>query len=140
MAEKRNIVDERELRKEFRATFSALRQVDRETAKETRRRFRELAKPVAMDARRRAPKDTGKMAKTIRPRVDSRGDAGIASNHPAVRPWHFGGRHPLFGNRKHWYPMPRKPFMFEAVDAHRAKFFAEAETAIEEAGKKAGFK
>lgn len=28
-----------------------------------------------------------------------------------------GTRHPLFGDRKHWYPQPHRPFMTEGSDA-----------------------
>jgi hypothetical protein len=36
-------------------------------------------------------------------------------------------RHPLFGNRKHWYPQPYRPFLEEAAEAgidHAAEVFS----------------
>lgn len=35
---------------------------------------------------------------------------------PNAYPFEYGVRHPLFGNTKHWYAQPHKPFLEEAAD------------------------
>jgi hypothetical protein len=40
--------------------------------------------------------------------------AGGVGGHEAPNAWMFeeaGARHPLFGNRRHWYTQPYRPFM-----------------------------
>lgn len=124
----------------IRKTMKELRRIEPEAAKDCRRQFRALAKKVALDARGRAARKTGALSKSVKPRVSSRGDASIYSSDPAARPNEFGGRHPLFGNRNHWYPTPKQPFLFPAVEAHSREFFTLAEVALFKASKKAGFK
>lgn len=48
----------------------------------------------------------------------------------------FGGRHPLFGNRDHWYPQAKRPYLIPARDAHSEQFagaLADAIVAVLEA-------
>lgn len=125
---------------DIRQLMIDLRAFDKEAAKESRRAFYVLAKKVAEDAKQRAAKKTGKMAKATRARVSSRGDAMITNNDPAARPNEFGGRHMLFGNRDKWYPMKPQPFMFPAVVAHREEFFKDAEKVIDTVAARVGFK
>lgn len=131
---------DRRSRADIRATMRDLKRLEPDTAKVVRSEFRALARSVAMDARKRAPKKTGALSRSIKPRVSSRGDASIFSGDPAAKPNEFGGRHPLFGNRDHWYPNPKRPFMFPAVEANSRKFFIAAEAALAVSAKKQGFK
>jgi hypothetical protein len=51
---------------------------------------------------------------------------------PNAAPFEFGERHPLFGNRRHWYPQPRRSYMSNAASSSKVKekaaeAYAEAE-------------
>jgi hypothetical protein len=124
---------------EIRVLMRDLRAFSNDAAKESRRAFLQLAKETAEDAKGRAAKKTGKMAKATKARVTSVGDAMITNNDPAARPNEFGGRHPLFGTNK-WVPMVPKPFMFPAVTAHREKFYEDAGKVIDTIAARVGFK
>lgn len=119
-----------------------LRQIEPDMAKELRNNFRSLAGEVASNARTRASawSKTGKMANSIKPRVDSRGNAAIASSHPGLPINEFGGRHPVFGNTNVYVSQKARPTMFPAVEAAAGRFELEALKAIDEAARKAGFK
>src|SRR5580765_1227530 len=48
----------------------------------------------------------------------------------------YGARHPLFGNKRHWYDQPYRPFMEEGVEVsldEAAEAFADAVQAVWEA-------
>lgn len=129
-----------ESQRRIKRTMGELRRLEPDTAKACRREFRALAKKVALDARGRAPRRTGALARSVRPRVSSSGVAAVAASNPAARPNEFGGRHPLFGNTSHWYPMQKRPLLFPAVDAHSREFFSMAEAIVTKSAKSAGFK
>jgi hypothetical protein len=42
-------------------------------------------------------------------------------------------RHPLLGNRDHWYTQETRPFLQPAVDARRDEIVQRAEEAVEKA-------
>lgn len=119
-----------------------LRQMEPDAAKELRNNFRSLANEVASNARTRASawSKTGKMANSIKPRVDSRGNAAIASSHPGLPINEFGGRHPVFGNSNAWVRQAPRPTMLPAVEAAGGRFEQRALQAIDEAARKAGFR
>lgn len=125
---------------ELRKLMGDLREFDKDAGKEARRAFLVLAKKVSEDAKHRAVKKTGKMARATKPRISSRGDAMITNNDEAARPNEFGGRHPVYGNRDNWVQMKERPFMFPAVGAHREEFFSDAEKVIDTVAAKIGFK
>ncbi len=50
------------------------------------------------------------------------------SEAPNAEPFETGRRHPLFGNREHWYPQPKREFLEEAAAAageEAAEIFSE---------------
>jgi hypothetical protein len=110
----------------------AIRRLSPEAARELNRELRALASVVAAEARSAAPRGkSGKLAASVKPTVQMR-RVGIISKHPAARPFHFGIRHPLFGNRNFWFAQPKRPFMFEVADRHREEFLQKAAAAITE--------
>lgn len=116
----------------------ALRRTAPEVDRELRRRLRALAGEVAADAAARAPRRTGALAGSIRPVVQAR-LVGVRSKDPAARAWHFGLRHPLFGNRERWYPMPKRPFIFDAAEARRDEMVRRALDAMVDAARAVGW-
>ena len=117
----------------------ALRRFDPELARAFRARLRDIAKVVAGEAKGRAGWSR-RIPAAIRPFVESRGAGVLVSAKRAphgplyedVR--HRGSfRHPLFGNRRHWYSQRTRPFLQPAVEAKRGFIRREAEAAIEEA-------
>lgn len=117
-----------------------LRKFSPELGKQLRRELRAAVKLVTDEARRLAPKKTGKLSKGIRPRVSSGGDAALESKDPAARIVEWGGRHPLFGNTDKWVFQPAQPHIFPAIKAKRDDFEKAALDAIEHAAREAGFK
>jgi hypothetical protein len=118
--------------------LKAIRKVSPETRRELNKELRALAAKVAADAGSRAPRGrTGKLQRSVKPMVQQRA-IGIQSSHPAARPFHFGIRHPLFGNRNYWFPQPKNTFMFDAAQRHREEFWREAQKVIIRAAKSVG--
>lgn len=116
-----------------------LRKLSPELANEVRRRFRKAARTVALDARAKAPRQSGRLARGIQPRVDSKGNAAIISKAPHARTVEFGGRHPLWGDRDRWVAQKAQPHIRPAVDENRDWFVREAEHAIHVVAQKAGY-
>ena len=79
-------------------------------------RLREAADVIADGARVLA----GTWSRQIPPsiRVESDGKvATVSSRVGPARPAEYQLRHPLFGNRRHWYGPPGPPFLGPAADA-----------------------
>lgn len=95
-----------------------------EVHKQLRSRVRQAANVVRDDARTRAP--SARIAKTIRSSA-SGSTATVKAGNPKVpeaallegdgTPGSF--RHPLFGNKKKWYPQARQPYLHPALEANR---------------------
>lgn len=115
-----------------------LRKFEPEVSKEFRKRLKVVVAEVASDARRRAPKGRGTLAKGIKPSVTNKG-AVLRSVAPHARIFEFGGRHPVFGNRNNWVFQPAKPHIFPAVAAGTPKVHAEALAALDDAVRQIGF-
>jgi hypothetical protein len=49
-------------------------------------------------------------------------------------------RHPLFGNRKHWYTQVARPFLVKGARPYFEKIDAELSATVDEAARKAGFR
>lgn len=119
-------------------TMREIRRLSPEMAKKTRNRVRAAAKEISDDARRRAPVRSGRLRRSVRPRVYSNGRAAIVASAPHARIVEFGGRHPVFGKDR-WVPQPETPFMREAVRAGRANFFRMVDAAVSDAVREVGF-
>lgn len=125
--------------KELQSLFRKLRRTAPETAKEIRRRFRAAAKPALATARAKQSKRSGELRRKTRI-VTTSGVVAIRSSARHGRVSEFGGRHPLFGDREHWYPHVAVPAIRQAVDAHKAEFTRQANAALYTELRKAGFR
>lgn len=124
---------------ELRSVLRDIRGISPDLAKAVRRNLRAEAKKVSDDARRRAPKESGKLARSISPRVSSSGQSSIVAKSPYSKIHEFGGRHPVYGNRDVWVKQEARPYMLPAVKDGREDFFKAADAALKEAAKKARF-
>lgn len=115
-----------------------LKKLEPEVSKGFRTRLRKAVKVVADDARRRAPKKSGKLAKGIVPSVTNTGVV-LRSKAPHARMHEFGGRHRVFG-RDVWVFQPAQPHVFPAVKDGRAEVDKEALAALDDAIKEIGFR
>jgi hypothetical protein len=125
---------------ELRKFMRDLKKVSPALAKELRKSFRGSAKKVSDQARRNAPRKTGKLARSITPRVSSAGVAAVVAKAPHARITEFGGRHPVFGNKEKWVEHQAHPYLFSAAEQHRGEFLRQADLAVKKAAREAGFR
>jgi hypothetical protein len=117
--------------------FRDLRKASPAVAKETRARFKKAATPALNDARSRQPKLSGNLRRKTKIRI-SRGRVEIRSSAEYGRISEFGGRHPLWGDRDKWVKHEASPAIFPAANAHRQKFINAANAAVIDAMRKVG--
>jgi hypothetical protein len=115
-----------------------LRKFEPAVSKGFRRRIKGVVEQVAVDARKRAPKKSGKLAKGIRPSVTNKG-ASLLSKAPHAKLFEFGGRHPVFGHRDRWVFQPAKPHIFPAVRENEQFVNSEMLAALDDAVSEIGF-
>jgi hypothetical protein len=83
-------------------------------------RLRAAAECIAILARAKAAGFSSRIPGTIKV-IGGTGGVWITAGGPGGKdapnayPFETGARHPLFGNTKHWYPQPKKPFLEEAA-------------------------
>lgn len=123
--------------KGLRDLQSDLRKIDKGAAKELRDALKsEVTREVLPDAISAAPKSkiqkspTRHLAGSLRPFV-SGSTVGVRSRLPYANIVHWGGRHPLFGNRDHWVQVQGRPFISEAVARHENRLVDRAANAID---------
>lgn len=124
---------------ELRRFMRNLRKIEPEVAKATNRRFRAAAGKVANDAAGRAPKRSGRLARSIKPSVSTRTGAAVRSPLPYAAIHEYGGRHRVHGKNV-WVHQPARPYMNPAAIAGRGEFYREANEAVLDAARKAGFR
>jgi phage gpG-like protein len=115
-----------------------LRKFAPDVARALRAELRKVVKVVAVDAKHRAPRRTGNLARKIRPSVTAKRAAVVS----AARYGHVienGGRHPVYGNRENWVNQSARPYLKPAADAHSKDVERGALDAIDKAAKEAGF-
>lgn len=119
-----------------------LRRLAPEARKEMLRELRKVAVPIAASARGFAPDRTGRLRKAIRVRQRQGTPAVVvlAKEAPHARVVHFGLRHPLYGDREHWYANPAVPYLRRAVDLNRPQAAAATEAALNRALDRAGWR
>lgn len=109
--------------------------------KSFRKRLREIARAVAADAKGRASW-SHRIPGAIQPFVTMKAvGVRVRAAKAAHGPLYEGGdsgrrasfRHPLFGDRRHWYTQRTRPFLHPAVEARQRFIHAEAIKAVEEA-------
>ncbi len=74
--------------------------------------FAKAARAISAGFSRRIPAATGVFGDVAGVAVVT--DGAVAPN---AAPFEFAERHPLFGDREHWYPQPHRPYMDEAAVA-----------------------
>jgi hypothetical protein len=108
---------------------------------DVKRHLIEAAQRVADEAKSIA----GKWSKTIpaatRVVSDAKGVAVVTDGKaaPAARPNEFGLRHPLFGNREHWYRIPFRPYLLEARDRKMDEIQAAGVRALQDMTARKGY-
>ena len=124
-----------------REAVEALRALTPAVHKIVRRRFRAIAREAADDARARAgwsvkvPPGITSGTTTRGPYIRYRGDAPTIGRLNELRAkW----RHPLFGNRSHWYTQYGRKFLQPAAEGKWDAVMREAAEAIEEAKEEVG--
>lgn len=105
------------------STLSALRGASTAAMKRAyAARLREAAEIIAIKAREISASFSKRIPTSIVVRggtggvwIEAGGPGGSIA--PNAYPFETGARHPLFGDTKHWYPQPKRPFLIEAGDA-----------------------
>lgn len=105
--------------------------------KKCRARMRKAVNVIVGNARRRAPKRTGRLVKGIKAQVTNKG-AALVSKAPHARISEYGGRHPVHGDRETWVFHPARPHVGPAVDAGRDQVTTESIGAVNDAKREAG--
>ncbi len=102
------------------------------------RHSKSAAEKAATDARRRAPRLTGKLAQGIKV-VNTPKGAELRSTAPHAGIHEFGGSHPVFGRDVQVF-QPARPHVIPAVEAAGVSFDAAASKAVDDASREIGFK
>jgi hypothetical protein len=93
---------------------------------------------IAATAREMAGSWSAKIPPSIRVEVAGK-TATISADAPNARPAELRLRHPLFGDRKHWYGPPGAPFLVPAADAKAGAAMARYSKKIDRMLRQAGF-
>lgn len=129
----------------------ALRQLDAELAKDLTKELRRVIVAEVVPTAKANASWSSRIPGNIRPMVQARrlGVRVASKRTPHARP--FEGiskgargargtfRHPLFGNRNHWFEQPTRPFLAPAMEANQEKAVEGALKAFDDASKKAGW-
>lgn len=131
----------------FKEARSRLKSVDRRLVPEFNAELRKIAEPVRAEAARLAPRSsmnrTGTrsvlrqvgrtslvtrgternvhISESLRIRASGSTVTIYSTKKSGARTINYGGRHPLFGDRDHWYPQKPTLFLQRAVDRHGAE-------------------
>ena len=128
----------------YRQTQLRLKTVNPLAAKQLRMTEKALAEPIAAAARARAS-----WSKSIPPAIKATATGTFAGirvsakrSRLAVIEERAKGsfRHPLFGNREHWYSQTARPSVKPVVHAARPAAEAAMRVAVREAAREAGFR
>lgn len=127
----------------FDELVTDLRQIGQvEALREINKELRPVAALIRVAAERGAPRHSGRLARSIRVGTRNRAPAVIVkkTDVPYAKSVEFSGRHPFFGDRTRWFDQPVDPFIGPAVDLHLDDVARAAETGLDAALRKAGFK
>jgi hypothetical protein len=116
-----------------------LKQIDRTLPRKLNAEIKRGAEPMRAEAARLAPKRTGRLAASLK--VGTSGSrVRIYSRRSGASVVHWGGRHPLFGNRNRWYTQQPNPFITRAVAHQAGRLERDIAHAVEALMRNAGFK
>jgi len=123
----------------------ALRALERGANRDLTKGLKDASRPILATAKATAPRSA-----ITRPGYRHIGDTlklsvrgnnlAITSNKPGARVIHWGGRHPLFGNRDRWYPQRAQPFIARAIDRNRDTVVDAIGDAIDEHARRLGWR
>ena len=101
----------------------------------------QAAEEIAQGARELAAgwAKTGDVPASIRTEQASETSVTIIADAPAAYPAETRARHPLFGNRGHWYGPPGEPFLGPAADARAGAAMARYAKKIDRMCRERGF-
>jgi hypothetical protein len=130
-----------------------LAKISKEANREGLKAIRKAAEPVRRDAARRAPRGekvpAGRKTVTGRPshlhlfqslKVSvAQGRVSIRSPLAHAKTVHWGGRHPVFGNRERWVQVPPRPFIARAAEAGADRMLEDLADATEDLILRHGF-
>lgn len=80
-------------------------------------RIKEAAEVIAAGARQNASSFSKRIPAATKAVGDSATKAHVITSGaqaPNAAPFEYAERHPLFGNKKHWYTQPHRPYMERA--------------------------
>jgi hypothetical protein len=106
--------------------------------------LKHAAKPVLAEAKLLAPRSSihrpgyVHLADTLK-LGSRRGGVVIYSNKSGAGVVHWGGRHPLFGNRDRWYAQRAQPFVSRAIQHQESQIVNAVGDAIESHARKLGW-
>lgn len=122
----------RELRRDLKA-------IDAKLPRELNKQIKRTAEPMRAEAARNAPRRTGQLAASLK--VGTSGSrVRIYSRKPGASVVHWGGRHPLFGNRQRWYTQQPNPFIVRAAERRAGGLERDIAHVVESLMRNAGFK
>ena len=115
--------------------------MDAALAKELTRAGRRAAALVAKDAKQRAPKRSGNLARSVRPRASAQRASVVAGNDkvPYARVIEFGGTIPVRGKSGKRRPVKKQPYLYPAIRAKSAEIAGSYQREVDEVVRKAGF-
>jgi hypothetical protein len=102
-------------------------------------RLREAADIIAAGARSLASSWSRTVPQSIRVSAGAH-VAIISASAPVARPAELRLKHPLFGDREHWYPPPGEPFLSPAAIARSDAALVQYAKKIDDMARKAGFR
>jgi hypothetical protein len=123
-----------------------LRRIDRQLPRDLNKRIKREAEPVRAEAARLAPRssrprpasDPVRLADSLK--VGVRGSrVVIYSRRTGATTIHYGGRHPLFGNRSRWFQQQPTLFIAKAAEARAGGIERAIAREVETLMRSAGF-
>jgi hypothetical protein len=122
----------------------AVRTLARDSQSDLTRGLKTAAGPVLAEAKTIAPRSRihrpGYVHLADSLKIGSRrGGVVIYSNKSGAGVVHWGGRHPLFGNRDRWYAQRAQPFVSRAIQHQEGRIVDAVGDAIEAHARKLGW-
>lgn len=115
-----------------------LKQIDATLPRKLNAEIKRAAEPMRAEAARNAPRRTGRLAASLK--VGTAGSkVRIYSKRDGASVIHWGGRHPLFGNRQRFYAQKANPFIARAAERGAGSLERDLAHAVEALMRNAGF-
>lgn len=116
-----------------------LKVIDKKLPRELNKTIKAAAEPVRAQAAALAPYRTGATRASLK--VGTRGSkVVIYSRRPGASVIHWGGRHPLFGDRSHWFQQRPSMFISRAATSHAGSIERDVARVVEQVMRDAGFR